>query len=170
MTDPERKPDHVGGSPSLTDSRSRLVIPSPPPFFFLVPLRASIFVSDNWSGNYAVINRDGSRASYLLLRESLCLLSPSLFSLSSCSLHSLLRPPTERDPSFSPPDPWLKKIKDNPVREHVDLSLSSFSATFPLLFSAFSVFRSDSLYDLSFSHRFLLFLIIYNTCTHLHYM
>lgn len=122
MTGLERKPDHVAGSSLLTDSPASSL-------FLLVPLRTSISVSDNWSGNYAVINRDGSRASYLLLRESLSSFSSSL-SPPLLFITFAIASSRGEIPPFAPGS--LVKIKDNPVRRHVNLSLSSFSATFPL--------------------------------------
>lgn len=132
MTGPECKPDPVGGSSLLTDSRSPIVISLPP------SLRASISVSDNWSGNYAVINRDGSRAS----AEPLSSFSSSSSALPSCSQPPLLRPPAQIVPSarssLASPRLGRSKIKDSPVREHVELSLSFF-----VILPRFSFLLSD---------------------------
>lgn len=72
-----------------------------PSLRFFLPLlhSASISVSDNWSSNYAVINRDGSRASYLL-RDPLSSLP---FSLPPRLLiaFSIAYPPAEMPSSFS---------------------------------------------------------------------
>lgn len=124
MTSPERKPDHVGGSPPLTDSSAfSFFFPRAPPRFYLI-IGAVI---TRWLTEMAPAHRTS-------FYESLCLLSPPLFSPQLFIIFTIASSCGEIPPSH-PLDLWLKKIKDNPVREHVDLSLSSFSTLFsPLCF------------------------------------